>query len=1100
MAISPDFERLVPTSVRPLADEIFDSLRDAVLVVDSRCKNLPLVMANAAARRCLLRDCVPYPLIDCSLYSLLGGDSESAVDLALGSLAGEKSRVTRVLAWRFPHGEIPLVTDLRALASTATQRLTMLTFADPWHESGAEPDVLAAIDQLPLDFLVLDRKLTVTYANAAAARTAGSTAGKILGHSALTVAPTSAVPREAFIGALDGHHYHGAAIPVKMPDDSTRWFEVDVRPLGQKSDIVGLAVIATQAAERRAGERRAGTQVVRGSERRLPPPSDAARDIVSIATRDGKLQHVSGGLGDSLGHAAEERRERSIFDHVHPDDVDALRVKYAELATATINAFSLQYRVLQRDGSCRWLESNYVSALDSPVINGIVVNARDITEQKQAEARQAQREEAFQLAADAVHGIIFEWDLRKGMVHSSRGVHDVLGLEPAEMQSVAAWSGRIHPLDAPGYEAKIAAALKNGRGWTTSYRIFNATGRHRTILERGLIQRNARGDPQRAIGCCVDVSEIRRLTDLLTETHRAAQMGGWEYSYTTRGLEWTDEMFSIFETTPKNFVVSWPAMLGRCVPESRLRLNAALDAAESGEGKLDLELEIVTLKERRLWVRLIGHLEILDGRPFRAFGSIQNIQVQKLAQIALENSTEWLKLSMNMAHMHAWRWTRATDSLEFAIIDGRMVNLPRVFPGMRKLLSRLHPMDRLAVRRDIDQAFERHTEVRREFRLRSHDGGYRVYAAVARPVFDAANQPSGLVGVTQDVTARHESEARLRRSDELLRTTTANTADTLLLVDPELKVRFINRGACGMSIEAIVGRELAVLLPDAARETVINKLHQVLATAEPATYEYEVRANSAETEYFENRAVLVRDDGIGTGISITMRNITERRRLEQEILDVSSRERQSIGRDLHDGLGQELTGVALMLRGLATRIQRQFPESTPQVNEIVVLVNQSIDTARALARGLLPVNTDSGGLSRALQTLADRSRDVYGFKADFQSDVADESTLNETTASHLYRIAQEALTNAARHGRASAVVISLTVAKAKFSLQITDDGVGIKEEKGSATGMGLKIMKYRASRIGATFEIASNSPHGTVVRVAGQRTAATNALESAHSI
>ena len=232
MAISPDFERLVPTSVRPLADEIFDSLRD------------------------------------CSLYSLLGGDSESAVDLALGSLAGEKSRVTRVLAWRFPHGEIPLVTDLRALASTATQRLTMLTFADPWHESGAEPDVLAAIDQLPLDFLVLDRKLTVTYANAAAARTAGSTAGKIVGHSALTVPPTSAVPREAFIGALDGHHYHGAAIPVKMPDDSTRWFEVDVRPVGQESDIVGLAVIATQAAERRAGERRAGTQVVRGTRHR----------------------------------------------------------------------------------------------------------------------------------------------------------------------------------------------------------------------------------------------------------------------------------------------------------------------------------------------------------------------------------------------------------------------------------------------------------------------------------------------------------------------------------------------------------------------------------------------------------------------------------------------------------------------------------------------------------------------------------------------------------------------------------------------------------------------------------------------------------------
>jgi PAS domain S-box-containing protein len=1085
---------LAPSAVRPLADEIFEALREAVLVVDSRCKNLPLIVVNAAARRCLLGDCDVYPLIDCSLYSLIGADADSAVDLALGSLAAGKSSVNRVLSWRFPLGEIPIATELKALPSAPAQQLIMLTFSDPRRESCADPGVLTAIEQLPLDLLVLDRELTVTYANAGAARRAGSTSGRILGHCALTLAPTSAVPHEAFVGALEGRHYHDPGIALRTPGEATRWFEVDVQPLEDESQIVGLAVLFMEVAERRAR-----MQAVRGSERRLLALTESARDIISIAGRDGKLNYVSGGLTNSLGYSSEESRAGSIFEHVHPDDVEALRLKFAELIDGRCNAFSHQYRVLHRDGSYRWLEASHVSALDTPLINGVVVNARDITERKQAESRLAQREEVFRLAAAAVDGIIFEWDMSEGVVHRSRGVHDVLGLDPEELQSVTAWSDRIHPQDFAAYEAKIAVALKSGRGWTTSYRICNTSGRYRTVLERGLIQRNARGDPQRAIGCCVDVSEIRRLTDLLTEMHRAAKMGGWEYSYLTRELEWTEEMFSIFETRTEEFAVSWPAMLERFVPESRRRFNAALQAAEAGDGALDLELEIVTIREQRLWVRLIGHLEKLDGRPSRAFGSIQNIQVQKLAQIALENSTEWLKLSMNMAHMHAWRWTRGTDTLEFADVDGQMVNLPRVFQGMRKLLTRVHPKDRIGVRRAIDQAFELHTEVRQEFRLKSHDGGYRAYAAVARPVFDATDQPSGLVGVTQDVTARREAEVRLRRSDELLRTTTANTADTLLLVDTELKIRFINRGVHGMSIDAIVGRDLSVLLPEHARGSVIAKLSQVLSSAEPASYEFEVR-NGAEIEYIENRAVLVRDDGIGTGISITMRNITERRRLEQEILDVSSRERQSIGRDLHDGLGQELTGVALMLRGLATRIQRQFPDSTPQVNEIVVLVNQSIDTARALARGLLPVNTDSGGLCRALRTLADRSRDVYGFKADFHADVSDETALNETTASHLYRIAQEALTNAARHGRASAVVISLTIAKSKFALQITDDGVGIKEERTSATGMGLKIMKYRASRIGATFEIASNRPHGTVVRVTGQRTTATNTVESAHSI
>ncbi len=174
----------------------------------------------------------------------------------------------------------------------------------------------------------------------------------------------------------------------------------------------------------------------------------------------------------------------------------------------------------------------------------------------------------------------------------------------------------------------------------------------------------------------------------------------------------------------------------------------------------------------------------------------------------------------------------------------------------------------------------------------------------------------GLVGVIQDVTARRDSERRLRRSEELLRATTTNTADTLFLLDTAMRVRFVNKSVNGLSSEQIIGREIDTLLPDAARAGVLRKLGGLLETGETITFEFE-SFQAGRAQYFENRAVLVRDDGVATGISISMRDITERKGLEQEILDVSGRERQSIGRDLHDGLGQELTGVALMLRGLA---------------------------------------------------------------------------------------------------------------------------------------------------------------------------------------
>jgi hypothetical protein len=581
----------------------------------------------------------------------------------------------------------------------------------------------------------------------------------------------------------------------------------------------------------------------------------------------------------------------------------------------------------------------------------------------------------------------------------------------------------------------------------------------------------------------MDVSEIKRLTDILEETQRIAKIGGWEYSYATQELTWTEEMYRIFDAKRGEFALSWESMLAQCVPESREQFRDACQKAESGSGHIDLELEINTLKDQRIWVRVIGHLEMLGGQPFRAYGSVQNIQANKLAQIALENSTGWLKLSMTMANMHAWRWDRAQNSFEFANLENPQIHLPSVFPDMQTMLARVHPKDQGAVKRAIDSAFAGQVEVRQEFELLGNDGRYRSYATTARPLFDGA-AARGLVGVIQDVTARHDSERRLRRSEALLRATTSNTADTLFLLDTAMRVRFVNNSVNGLMPEQIIGREIHTLLPQAACSRVLQKLGHILESGETTTFEFE-SSEGGHAQYFENRAVLVRDDGIATGISISMRDITERKRLEQEILDVSGRERQSIGRDLHDGLGQELTGVALMLRGLSSRIQQRCPDVVENVNEIVGHLNQSIETARSLARGLLPVRTETGGLSSALRALAARSRDLGGLEVAFRSEVCPEFTLTETDASHLYRIAQEALTNAWRHGHASLVEISLIAKEDGFTLRVTDNGGGFVGTTPSTSGMGLKIMKYRADMIGAKFEITPNKPCGTVITVTG---------------
>jgi PAS domain S-box-containing protein len=1073
MATSPEYLRLATSSTRALADTALDSLRDAVLVVDARHKHLPVVLANTAARRCLAAD----GLVESPLHRWLGAASASNIDGILTALLESGSSTSRVLGWRSVEAEISALTEIKPLAMAPGQRLVMLTFA-PESEMG----LMAAIDNLPFDLLLLDTDLKVTYANAGGARSGAAVPGGLLGASALRLTPTSSLHADVFVRALQGEQFHDDAVEVASSTRPTRWFEVDLQPLRGSAGIVGLVAVSIELTERRLLR-----HSQHSGERRLLALTEHARDIITVASADGTVQYVSGGVKNSLGYTSEERQSNNLFQHIHPDDHEALRAKYQQLVDGEIKAYSREFRFRHKDGSYRWLESSYTSALDNPLIAGIVINSRDITERKLAERRLAQREEVFRLAADAVNGVIYEWDVVRGFVHRSRGVLEVLGLEPEDLEpTIDAWRERLHPDDFESTKKAINLGLLSGRGWTTTYRIRDVRGRYRSILERGLILRDASGDPVRAIGCCVDVSEIKRVTDLLAEGQRSAQMGGWEFSYLTRELTWTDEMYRIYEANPEEFAVTWESMLAQCTPESLQRFHDACARSANAGGQLDLELEIITFKNRRLWVRMIGHLELLDGLPFRAFGSVQNVQAQKLAQIALENSTGWLKLSMNMAHMHAWRWDRTQDVFEFAIVDGQKAHLPVVFPGMKKLMTRVHAADRPAVSRAIDHAFEHQVEVQREFRLKANGGRYRWYQAIARPLFDEGDLPRGLVGVIQDITERRDSEVRLRRSEELLRATTANTADTLVLVDTDLRVRFINKGVGGMSIEQIIGRKIGILLPQPARDGVLEKLLNILVTGETATYEFE-SADGDRQQFFENRAVLVRDDGIGTGISISTRDITERKRLEQEILDVSGRERQSIGRDLHDGLGQELTGVALMLRGLSSRVAQRCPEAMDSINEIVALVNQSIENARSLARGLLPVRAETGGLAFALRELASRSADLYGLKVNFRTEAWPELKLDETDSSHLYRIAQEALTNAARHGHATLVNICLRVSLDTFSLSITDNGEGICLPASPYRGMGLKIMKYRAGMIGAKFEIAPNEPHGTVVRITGEQ-------------
>jgi PAS domain S-box-containing protein len=214
---------------------------------------------------------------------------------------------------------------------------------------------------------------------------------------------------------------------------------------------------------------------------------------------------------------------------------------------------------------------------------------------------------------------------------------------------------------------------------------------------------------------------------------------------------------------------------------------------------------------------------------------------------------------------------------------------------------------------------------------------------------------------------------------------------------------------------------------------------------------------------------------IATGI-----DITERKQLEKAILDISAREQRRIGQDLHDGLGQHLTGIAFMTKVHETRLAEQKRPEAQDAAKIVKLVNEAIHKTRELARGLLPVVSDSQGLMSALQLWAAEVQDVFGVSCRFQCD-SPVLIHDDTTATHLYHIAQEAANNAIKHGSPRNILIWLTSEQGRATLAIRDDGNGIVPDAARTHGMGLHIMNYRAGMIGGTLEIRQDSPRGTIV-------------------
>ncbi len=736
---------------------------------------------------------------------------------------------------------------------------------------------------------------------------------------------------------------------------------------------------------------------------------------------------------------------------------------------------------------------------------GFILASRDISDMKKAEEELKLSNERFELIAQATNDVIWDHNFNKNETWGNKKLYELYEASGEQKKvNFEMFIEHVHPDERKDVEDRMKKAIENSAKFLTEEIRFKiANGEYRNFYDRAYIQYDDDGKPLRILGAMQDITEREAIRKQIIKEKELSDsiinsLPGIFYLYNKEGkfLRWNKNFETVTGYTAEEISNMHPLNFFD-EPDHELLTSKISNVFVAGEDNVEADFLLKNRQKIRFY--FTGQAIEYEGESCLMGVGLDFSDKEKAKKAILESEAKYKELI-----------EQASDGIFISGMDGKYIDVNtsacRMLGYSKEELLGMSGADILFYPEDVTTLHKSYEALRsgnsyiRETILKRKDGTAVSVESSSKMLSDGR-----FIGIVRDLTERKKADQAIRESEERYRALVDNATEALVVFDVE-KQKFVNASESATRLFRMSREELLKISPvDLSPEYQPDGRLSSESSAEKINQAIEGRKPSFEWTHKDSKGNLIPCEvwlaRLPSENEILIRgsiiDITERKKAAEEIKtnsellrelysylqNIREEERTHIAREIHDELGQQLTGLKMDLFWINRRLKTEDREISEKLSTTLSLIDTTITTVRKIATELRPSILDDLGLAAALEWQGEEFEKRSDIKVKFVSSLND-TLVQPHISTALFRIYQELLTNVARHSKASTVSTTIYIEKDKLYLKVEDNGSGfISDNIINKKTLGLRGIKERTNLIGGTYEINSGAGIGTSVLI-----------------